>query len=362
MYFRIIFTLVLLFLSPTISYSKSIENFTPIVALQKSSYIYGTYKLDNKNIVPAIKTNSNIYVFQHADEDKKLPLFYTSSLGFYRNNIILGLHETDGYRNSLLVMINLDKEPTIVDSIKFTNIDGYNYDFYSDLPSIDVPKNISDIDKDNFSEVLIDFYERRFRLLLSITSKGITIDYNSPYYTRTFNKLSKLKDRDEYEEREYTIYGVLSNKVSKNDTLNKLLEKNKNDRKAYPTIISKAIELKKLSFNIGANKYLAAYFAGEIESQEMIKILSEKGINSSNLMFEIYNFEKLISQFHIDEIAFNDFILFFSDNITEDKFKEYTSKSLSNFNGDMYSILSNIMELDNNLHNSKITIKKLIID
>lgn len=350
----LLFIFVILISSYSLSYSQG-DKFIPIAALQNSSFVYGTYSIKSKKIqIPAFSLNNITYILQLNDLNKKMPKFNTTSMGFYKNYVILGLNETNDYRKSWLFMVKLDKEPKIVDTIKFNVTDGYSYDFYTDLPLIDVPKNIQDLDNDRLPEVLLDFYERQFRILLSVSDKGLSVDYSSPYYVREYNNLVALKERDEYEEREFVIYSILSNKSSEDDILKKLVDDNKRNRKNYPLVISKAIELKNIADRIGAKEYLSAYFSNEIEAQEIVRLLDEKNVDSSGLMFELFNFEKMISQFHLDEMAFNDFILYFSDNISQDKLKEYTSKSLSSFNGDMYSIISNIKELDSNLHKDSV--------
>lgn len=328
--------------------------FTPIAALPKTGYVYGVVKIPGgsgwNGVAVSFRKDGAVYAVVPDNESLKLPVLNVSSMGFYKDMVVIGGQESKDLRKAWIIMLSLGGEPALVDAVRYSVLDKYDYDFYFDLPSIDTPKEIGDIDGDGSPETELDFYQRRFRMLLGITEKGLHINYSSPYYTRAFNKLKNTAVKDEYQFREYLLYGIITGRISERDGVDKFIGRNSAEMGSTPVIISKALELKKLARTMGASDMLVAYFSGELEAADIAKKLDEKGRDSSAFMFSVFSLEKELNQLHLDEVAFNDFITYFSGGMDEAEFKKTASRSLASYSGDIYSILTNYREIDGALH------------
>ncbi len=328
--------------------------FSPVAALPKTGYIYGVVKIPDgrawKTSSVSFRKGDRVYAVVPDNQSAVFPAIKVSSMGFYKDFAVIGGQESEDLRNAWIIMLYLGKEPRLVDAVKYSLLDNYDYDFYFDLPSIDAPGDIGDMDGNGMPETELDFYQRKFRMLLKISEKGLHIDYSSPYYIRSFNKLKNSAEKDEYQFREYLLYGILTGRISERDGVEKFVGRNSSEMGNAPSIISKAVELKKLAGSLGASDMLTAYFSGELEAQDVAMKLDEKGRDSSAFMFAVFELEKELNLLHLDEVAFNDFTAYFSDGIDEAEFRKSAARSLASYSGDIYSILTNFRSLDSALH------------
>ena len=57
-------------------------------------------------------------------------------------------------------------------------VNEYKYNFEYNLPSIDAPRELLDVDKDKKAEIELDFYETGITLYAEIRDKSLNIDYH----------------------------------------------------------------------------------------------------------------------------------------------------------------------------------------
>ena len=340
----------------SVAFSEPLIEFTPTGTLPNSDYIYGTASYGNVHGAFALKKGDNVYVASLYDGKGALLDVKITSLGLYDNGVIVGGNNFQNLKQAWVMMISLKDEPKVINILSHCNVDSYSYDFYFDVSDFHEPTYIKDVDNDGLPEFEVDFYLRRFRMIFELSDKGVAVDYSSPYYLRAFNELNKTPHKDEYQLREFLLYGVISGKLSANDGVRMLLNQNSQNRNIIPQIMSKAGELKKLSESLGAQSLTVAYFNGDIKADDIVKELEAKGKDSSELMFGIFEFEEDLRSFHLDEVAFNDFVLYFSNSMSEDELKKSASNSLSSHDGDIYSILTNYSSL-NDIMKDKLNVK-----
>lgn len=325
--------------------------FSPIAALPVTDYIYGTAKSQDGEYPLAFRKGKRVYAVVPDDASAEIPHINISSVSFYKKFAVIGGQESKDLRKAWIIMIYLGDEPRFVDAIKYSVLDNYDYDFYFDLPASGTAGNIPDHDGDGLPETELDFYQHKFRMLLKISENGLHIDYSSPYYLRSFNSLKSITEKDEYQFREYLLYGILMGRISEEYGIKEFLGKNSSETDGASLIISKAIELKKLAGSSGASDILAAYFSGEIEAADVVLKLNENGADSAAFMFAVFELEKELNQLHLDEVAFNDFMAYFAGGIDETEFKKSAVQFLTSYSGDIYSILTNYKDLNSALHN-----------
>ncbi len=254
----------------------------------------------------------------------------------------------------LLVKLNKKNELIMLDQISATTIDNTTYNFLTDASILLEGSTLKDLDSDNYDEIELDFISNQLRLLVTIIDDKLNVDLTSSYYKNSYNYLVSLDKLDEYQYKEYILYGYLSGMLSRKKIAEMLEVHNVKTSRILPKIIDKTIEIKNYTndFNIGGD-LLISYFTNQATMNNILDVLAHEDKDKLNEFVQrIVEFEKLLSNVKIDEIVFSDFLGYLNGSADRESFEKYVYKSLGATDNSILLFIDNIKELNKALHSS----------
>ncbi len=319
--------------------------FNKIRNIPDTPYTYGVAQIDihgTERTLPSIEINDIVYVIVPDEDRDVVPLGNTFYLGYTAHNIVLGVNSEHGGRDAWL--ISLDVNGGVVspnDIVKFGNFGVKRYDFYHDLSLISDPMEIADIDGDKKPEIMLDFYEHQFRLLLSVDKNGLNIKYKSPYYLTQFKKLKDREALDNYQYNERLLYGVFTKQFSTAQAIDIYeLDNNLSDINT-PYLISLATDLKDISTRNKLVDEVVKYMRGEIQEYEVLVEAQKTAVDTVRFMELLTSLETALRDPSIDEDAFSNFTTYLLGGTGDNDFRLYTTLSLARKSSDMEMLLNN---------------------
>ena len=150
----------------------SFIEFTPIAAIS-DGYSFGISEIKvNKRTIYTVSFKKGKDVFAVTPENMLrgyYPDLTFTGLAINKNTIVIGGKERYSSNEPWIFMFKIqDKKISIADIITKATVNEYKYNFEYNLPSIDAPRSLPDVDKDKKPEIELDFYETGITLYAEI--------------------------------------------------------------------------------------------------------------------------------------------------------------------------------------------------
>ncbi len=350
------FTVLFVTLFASVSFAAPVVNFIefqPIAAVP-DGYSFGIseIKIDKRTVYTlSFKKGGNIFALTPENVFKgRYPELYYTGLAINKNIVIIGGKEQNKSNASWVFMFDISKDKVrLLDIITKAQINENTFNFEYQLPSIDAPRALEDIDRDKRKEFTLDFYDYSIYLYAEINKNRINIDYSSSVYNKIFNTLDMLPDKDEYQFMQYIIYGTLAKRFNRVQAekiyLNYIGESNSKLRQ----LTANMHRIKELTDTHNLTNKIIEYLSRDIEEKELLEIISSIK-DSKEYKQRIQLLDEQLKLLHADEVILNDFAAYIGGYVTKKEFDYILTKSVEPSYKNVKVLLSNIFILDNIIH------------
>ncbi len=327
--------------------------FKPIAAVSHG-YSFGISEIMiNKRTMYTLSFKKGKNVFAVTPENMllgKYPELDYTGLAIDKNIAIIGGKESDKNGTSWVFMFDISKDKVkLLDIITKSQINEYIFKFDYQLPDINAPKPLEDIDADKIKEFGLDFYDYGILLYTEINKKRMSIDYKSPLYNKIFNQLDLISMKDEYQFMQYIIYGALAKRLNKNQAEQMYMSHIGESNHKLRQVITNMRRVKELTYSADMVNEMMGYFSRDIERDELFSIMASVN-NKNEYIQRIELLDEQLKLLHIDEIVLNDFAAYIGGFITDGEFEYMLTKAVEPSYKNMKVLLSNIFILDNIIH------------
>jgi len=344
-------------------YSSSKYIFTSRGSIDKTELEFGILAIDERgvNFSPvALADKKFYYAFFLEDESILNDNLKLESIARDGKDLI-SLFSIAGqiYDPILLLLSSNNSNIKILDQISPSKMNDNLYTFLLNMSPLTIKDKVAYIDSIT-KNIELDFTSCQFRLFLIVTDGKLEIDFTPAIYEKQFKDLSRIDVLDEYQFREYLLYGLITSNLSERQARKILKEREKKDEEKISLVIENTINVKNIAteFQIGGD-LLVAYFSKQANISDISNILSDVDTERREKFFKLMiDIETTLYAIGVDEFIFNDFAEYFNGNITEKEFKKYTKLSFDSMKCSMRSILVDYKNIDKALHEGK---RKIII-
>ncbi len=242
-----------------------------------------------------------------------------------------------------------DNKISIADIITKATVNEYKYNFEYNLPSIDAPRSLPDIDKDKKAEIELDFYETGITLYAEIRDKSLNIDYSSSKYNDIFNMLDIMEEKDDYQFMQYLMYGVLAGRLTKQQAEDMYISHIRESNLKLQHLITNMKRIKGLSEQYQISSQMVEYFSRDIEQDELFQLIDSLP-NSREFKKRISLLDEQLKLLKIDEVILNDFSTYISGYLNNREFADLLTIAAVPSYIDINAVISNIFILDSIMH------------
>ena len=350
----VFFTFFILFsCNLTAAPAVSFIEFTPIAAIS-DGYSFGISELKvNKRTIYTISFKKGKDVFAVTPENMLrgyYPDLTFTGLAINKNTVVIGGKERYSSNEPWIFMFNIqDNKISIADIITKATVNEYKYNFEYNLPSIDAPKKLIDVDNDKKAEVELDFYETGITLYAEIRDESINIDYSSSKYNDIFNTLDVMEEKDDYQFMQYLIYGVLAGRLTKQQAEDMYISQIRESNIMLQQLITNMKRIKELTVQYNINSQMTEYLSRDMEQDELFQLIDNLS-KSKEFKKRIVLLDEQLKLLKIDEVILNDFATYISGYLTNSEFADLLTIAASPSYIDINTIISNIFILDNIMH------------
>lgn len=350
-----LFILLSTALFASVSFAAPVTNFIefkPIAAVS-NGYTFGVseVQLNKRTVFPlSFKKGKTVFILTPENMLRgKYPNINFTGLAINKDVVIIGGKEEKSDA-SYIFMFNIEKDKvSLLDIISKAQINENIFNFDYQLPDINAPKSIDDLDKDKIEEFQLNFYDYGFNLYVELYQKRMKIDYNSPVYNNIFNELDYKTEKDDYQFMQYLIYGVLAKRLSKIQAEQMYLSHIRESDYKLKQIITNMNRIKELTDANKLHNQMMAYFVKDIEENELFSIIN-KLKNPKEYKQRIQLLDEQLKLLHVDEVILNDFATYIGGYISNKEFEEIVTKAAAPSYKNIRSLLSNILVLEGVLH------------
>ena len=245
----------------------SFIEFTPIAAISYG-YSFGISELNiNKRIIYTLSFKKGKDVFAVTPENMLrgyYPDLTFTGLAINKNTVIIGGKERYSSNTPWIFMFKIqDKKISIADIITKATVNEYKYNFEYNLPNIDAPGSLPDIDKK--AEIELDFYETGITLYAEIRDESLNIDYSSSKYNDIFNVLDVMEEKDDYQFMQYLIYGALAGRLTKQQAEEMYISQIRESNLKLQQLIINMKRVKELSVQHNLSSQMVEYLSRDME-------------------------------------------------------------------------------------------------
>lgn len=331
----------------------SFIEFTPIAAIS-DGYSFGISELKvSKRTVYTISFKKGRNVFAVTPENilrGYYPDLTYTGLAINKDTIIIGGKQKNDTNVPWLFMFNIKNDKiSIVDIITKATINEYIYNFEYNLPSVDAPRSIEDIDNDKKSEIELDFYETGVTLYAEVDNNGMHIDYNSKEYNNVFNTLDIMEDKDDYQFMQYLIYGALAGRLTHEQAESMYISQIRENNLKLQQLLTNMKRIKELAVADNLSSQVIEYLSRDIEQSELFEMIKTHSF-SSEFKKRIMLLDEQLKLLKIDEVVLNDFATYISGYINNQEFSDLLAIAAVSSYVDINAVLSNIFILDKVMH------------
>ena len=327
--------------------------FTPIAAIS-NGYSFGISEIKvNKHTIYTISFKKGKDVFAVTPENMLrgyYPDLTFTGLAINSNIIIIGGKEKDFSNKPWIFMFKIqDNKISIADIITKATVNEYKYNFEYNLPSIDAPRSLPDIDKDKKAEIELDFYETGITLYAEIRDKSLNIDYSSSKYNDIFNMLDIMEEKDDYQFMQYLMYGVLAGRLTKQQAEDMYISHIRESNLKLQHLITNMKRIKGLSEQYQISSQMVEYFSRDIEQDELFQLIDSLP-NSREFKKRVSLLDGQLKLLKIDEVILNDFSTYISGYLNNREFADLLTIAAVPSYIDINAVISNIFILDSIMH------------
>lgn len=329
----------------------SFIEFTPIAAISYG-YSFGISELNiNKRIIYTISFKKGKDVFAVTPENMLrgyYPDLTFTGLAINKNTVIIGGKERYSSNTPWIFMFKIqDKKISIADIITKATVNEYKYNFEYNLPNIDAPGSLPDIDKK--AEIELDFYETGITLYAEIRDESLNIDYSSSKYNDIFNVLDVMEEKDDYQFMQYLIYGALAGRLTKQQAEEMYISQIRESNLKLQQLIINMKRVKELSVQHNLSSQMVEYLSRDMEQDELFQLIDTLS-NSKEFKKRILRLDEQLKLLKIDEVILNDFATYISGYLSNTEFTDLLTIAAAPSYIDINTIISNIFILDNIIH------------
>lgn len=331
----------------------SFIEFTPIATIS-DGYSFGISELKvNKRTIYTISFKKGKDIFAVTPENMLrgyYPNLNFTGLAINKNTVIIGGKERYSSNTPWIFMFKIqDKKISIVDIITRATVNEYKYNFEYNLPSIDAPRELVDIDKDKKAEIELDFYETGITLYAEIRDKSLNIDYSSSKYNDIFNVLDVMEEKDDYQFMQYLIYGALAGRLTKQQAEDMYISQIRESNIQLQQLIANMKRIKELSVQYNLSSQMVEYLSRDMEQDEIFQLIDNLS-NSKEFKKRILLLDEQLKLLKIDEVILNDFATYISGYLSNTEFANLCTIAAAPLYIDINTIISNVFILDNIIH------------
>lgn len=331
----------------------SFIEFTPIAAIS-DGYSFGISEIKvNKRTIYTVSFKKGKDVFAVTPENMLrgyYPDLTFTGLAINKNTIVIGGKERYSSNEPWIFMFKIqDKKISIADIITKATVNEYKYNFEYNLPSIDAPRSLPDVDKDKKAEIELDFYETGITLYAEIRDDSLNIDYSSSKYNDIFNVLDVMDEKDDYQFMQYLIYGALAGRLTRQQAEEMYISQIRESNLKLQQLIANMKRIKELSVQNNLSSQMVEYLSRDMEQDELFQVIDNLS-NSKEFKKRILLLDEQLKLLKIDEVILNDFATYISGYLTNTEFADLLTIAVAPSYIDINTIISNIFILDNIMH------------
>ncbi len=329
----------------------SFIEFTPIAAISYG-YSFGISELNiNKRIIHTLSFKKGKDVFAVTPENMLrgyYPDLIFTGLAINKNTVIIGGKERYSSNTPWIFMFKIqDKKISIADIITKASVNEYKYNFEYNLPNIDAPSSLPNVDKK--AEIELDFYETGIKLYAEIRDESLNIDYSSSKYNDIFNVLDVMEEKDDYQFMQYLIYGALAGRLTKRQAEEMYISHIRESNLKLQQLIANMKRIKELSVQYNISSQMVEYLSRDMEQDELFQLIDTFS-NSREFKKRILRLDEQLKLLKIDEVILNDFATYISGYLSNTEFTDLLTIAAAPSYIDINTIISNIFILDNIMH------------
>ncbi len=331
----------------------SFIEFKPIAAIS-DGYSFGISEIKvNNRTIYTLSFKKGKDIFAVTPENMLLgyyPDLLFTGLAINDNVIVIGGKERyDTNVPWIFMFIIKDKKISIADIITKATVNEYTYNFEYNLPSVDAPNSLVDVDKDKKAEIELDFYDAGITLYAEIRDKSLNIDYSSSKYNEVFNILDVMDEKDDYQFMQYLIYGTLAGRLTKAQAANMYMSNMRESNLKLQQLITNMKRIKELSIIHNISNQIVEYLSRDIEQSELFEII-DIVTKSKEFKKRILLLDEQLKLLKIDEVVLNDFAAYISGYLNNIEFSNLLTIAAAPSYIDINTIISNIFILDDIIH------------
>ena len=352
------FAFLSFFLMANISFAAPLVDFiefTPIAAVS-GGYSFGSSEVkinDNTFYTLSFKKGKNVFALVPDDMiNGSYPNLEFTGLALKDDLIIIGGREKTNMAFPWVFLFQMEKERVaFLDIISAASLNDYVFNFQYQLPNINAPKNLSDIDKDKISEFGLDFYDLGVIIYTEVTVNGFKIDYTSPIYNEKFNILDMLHEFDDYQFMQYAVYGTIAKRLNKNQAEKMYTSYIRESNYKLQQVINNMRRIKELAIEYNLSNSIMEYLTHDLEQESLFTLLEEKEkVETVEFKQRIELLDEQLKLLKIDEVVLNDFTTYIGGYLSDKEFADILTRAVVPYYKDIKLILSNVLILDNILH------------
>lgn len=338
-----------LFAAPAVSFVE----FTPIAAVF-DGYSFGISEIKvNKRTLYTISFKKGKDVFAVTPENMlrgKYPNITFTGLAINEDTVIIGGKERYSTNIPWIFMFKIsDNKISVADIITKATVNDYIYTFEYNLPNIDAPGSLPDIDNDKMAEIELNFYETGITLYAETKDNGLHIDYSSSKYNEIFNILDVMDEKDDYQFMQYLIYGTLAGRLTIKQAEDMYISQIRESDFKLQHVITNMKRIKDIAVSNNLNSKIAEYLLRDIEQDELFELIDSLA-NGSEFKKRILLLDEQLKLLSIDEVILSDFATYVSGYLTDREFADLLTIAVTSSFLDIKTILSNIFILDDIIH------------
>lgn len=327
--------------------------FTPIAAVS-DGYSFGISEIKvNKRTYHTISFKKGKDVFAVTPENMlrgNYPNITFTGLAINGDTIIVGGRERYSTNIPWVFMFKIkDSKISVADIITKATVNEYIYTFEYNLPNIDAPGSLPDIDKDKNPEIELNFYETGVTLYAEIKENSLNIDYSSSKYNEIFNMLDVMEEKDDYRFMQYLIYGTLAGRLTNKQAEDMYISQIRESNFKLQHIITNMKRIKDIAVTYELNNQVAEYLLRDIEQDELFEQIDSLA-NSEEFKKRILLLDEQLKLLALDEIILSDFATYISGYVSDREFADLVTIAAAPSYMDIKTIISNIFILDNIIH------------
>lgn len=331
----------------------SFIEFSPIAAIT-DGYSFGISEIKvNNNTIYTLSFKKGRDVFVVTPENMirgYYPDIKYTGLAINNNTIIIGGKERYSENAPWVFMFKIqDKKISIVDIISKATVNEYKYNFEYNLPSIDAPSKLPDVDKDKKAEIELDFYDTGITLYAEISEDSMNIDYSSSKYNEIFNILDVMEEKDDYQFIQYLIYGALAGRLTQKQAEDMYMSHIRESNIKLQQLIANMKRIKALSAQNQINSQMVEYLSRDIEQNELFMLIDTLP-NGREFKKRILLLDEQLKLLKIDEVILNDFATYISGYLSNNEFTDLLTIADAKSYIDINAVISNIFILDKIIH------------